>query len=59
MRCEAAAQAQGFTRFELMGTLTGVPFYQALGYEPGEMVRFAATPDVMIEFVPMRKVIKL
>jgi hypothetical protein len=42
-----------------MGTLTGVPFYQALGYEPGEMVRFAATPDVMIEFVPMRKVIKL
>ncbi len=59
MRCEAAAQAQGFTRFELMGTLTGVPFYQALGYEPGEVVHFAATPEVMIEFVPMRKTLGL
>jgi len=57
MNCEIAAQAQGFTRFELMGTLTGVPFYRALGYEAGEMVRYPATPDVMIEFVPMRKTI--
>jgi len=56
-RCEAAAQAQGFTRFELMGTLTGVPFYQALGYEAGEIVRYPATADVVIEFVPMRKTI--
>ena len=53
----AAAQAQGFTRFELMGTLTGVAFYRALGYEAGEMVFYPATPDVMIEFVPMCKTI--
>ena len=57
MHCEAAAQTQGFTRFELMGTLTGVPFYRALGYEAGEMVFYPATPDVMIEFVLMRKTI--
>jgi GNAT superfamily N-acetyltransferase len=56
VRCEAAARAQGFTRFELMGTLTGVAFYEALGYEAGEIVRYPATPDVVIEFVPMRKV---
>jgi GNAT superfamily N-acetyltransferase len=55
LHCEAAAQAQGFRRFELMGTLTGVPFYQALGYQPGELVRYPATDDVLIEFVPMRK----
>jgi GNAT superfamily N-acetyltransferase len=30
--CESAAQAAGFTRFEMGATLTGVPFYQAKGY---------------------------
>jgi GNAT superfamily N-acetyltransferase len=57
INCEAAAQERGFTRFELMGTLTGVPFYRALGYEAGEMMRYPASVDVLIEFVPMRKTI--
>jgi GNAT superfamily N-acetyltransferase len=30
--CESAALAEGFTRFEMGATLTGVPFYQARGY---------------------------
>jgi GNAT superfamily N-acetyltransferase len=55
LHCEAAAQAQGFRRFELMGTLTGVPFYRALGYQAGELVRYPATAGVLIEFIPMSK----
>jgi GNAT superfamily N-acetyltransferase len=55
MRCEAEARAQGFTNFELMSTLTGVPLYLALGYLPSAMVRYPLAAHVMIEFVPMRK----
>jgi GNAT superfamily N-acetyltransferase len=55
MRCEAEARAQGFTNFELMSTLTGVPLYLALGYLPSVMVRYPLATDVMIEFVPMHK----
>jgi GNAT superfamily N-acetyltransferase len=54
-RCEAEARAQGFTRFELMGTLTAVPLYQALGYLPGTMRRYRLAADVMMQFVPMHK----
>ncbi len=32
--CETAAREAGFLRFELGATLTGVPFYNAFGYEP-------------------------
>lgn len=31
--CEEAARAAGFTRFELMATLPGVPFYRHLGFK--------------------------
>jgi GNAT superfamily N-acetyltransferase len=54
-RCETEAQMQGFRRFELMGTMSGVPFYQALGYQSGDMVRYPVAANVMIEFVPMHK----
>jgi len=30
--CEGAATAAGLTRFEMGATLTGVPFYRAMGY---------------------------
>ena len=30
--CEAAARAEGFTKLELMGTLSGEPLYRACGY---------------------------
>lgn len=34
--CERAARSAGFTRFELMGTLPGVPLYTALGFTSDE-----------------------
>jgi GNAT superfamily N-acetyltransferase len=35
-KCEQAAQAAGFTRFEMAATLTGVPLYKARGYHAVE-----------------------
>lgn len=39
LHCEAAARAAGFTRAELMGTLSGEPLYRAAGYDVIEEVR--------------------
>jgi GNAT superfamily N-acetyltransferase len=36
--CEAAARAEGFTRMELMATLSGQPLYASVGYRPLERV---------------------
>jgi GNAT superfamily N-acetyltransferase len=36
--CEEAAQAEGFTRAELMATMAGEPLYRACGYQPVERV---------------------
>ncbi|HET9066653.1 MAG TPA: GNAT family N-acetyltransferase [Gemmatimonadales bacterium] len=37
-RCEQAARAAGFTRIELMATLSGVPLYRAAGYHAMEEI---------------------
>ncbi|HET7690485.1 MAG TPA: GNAT family N-acetyltransferase [Nocardioidaceae bacterium] len=34
--CEQAAAAEGFTRLELMGTMSGQPLYEAYGFVPIE-----------------------
>ena len=34
--CESAAAAEGFTRLELMGTMSGQPLYSAYGFVPVE-----------------------
>jgi GNAT superfamily N-acetyltransferase len=34
--CEAAAAAEGFSRVELAGTMSGEPLYAACGYAPIE-----------------------
>lgn len=34
--CEEAARAEGFTRMELVATLSGAPLYRACGYESYE-----------------------
>jgi len=59
-KCEAEAQARGFSRFELMATLPGVRLYAACGYISGERVRYPlpGSKDLSIEFVPMRKAVK-
>jgi GNAT superfamily N-acetyltransferase len=31
--CEAAARSEGFTRLELMGTMSGRPLYESAGYQ--------------------------
>jgi GNAT superfamily N-acetyltransferase len=54
-RCEGAARAAGFTRFELMGTLPGVKLYEALGYQRQPMVHYPVGENLTIEFVPMSK----
>ena len=36
--CENAALKEGFKRFELGSTLTGIPLYSAYGYEPIERI---------------------
>jgi GNAT superfamily N-acetyltransferase len=36
--CEAAAKAEGFTRLELMATLSGRPLYEAYGFQAIEEI---------------------
>jgi GNAT superfamily N-acetyltransferase len=37
--CEAAAKEEGFTKMELVATLSGEPLYRACGFEPyGEII---------------------
>jgi GNAT superfamily N-acetyltransferase len=36
--CEAAARAEGFTRLELMATLSGRPLYESYGFAPIEKI---------------------
>jgi GNAT superfamily N-acetyltransferase len=52
--CEAAAAAEGFTRLELMATLSGLPLYEAAGFEAVEHLEDASggTP---VPLVKMRK----
>jgi GNAT superfamily N-acetyltransferase len=52
--CEDAARAEGFTRIELMATLSGVPLYRACGYQPIEDV----TDDRGGAPVPLRRMRK-
>lgn len=57
--CEAEAIAYGFSRFELVATLSGVPFYAAQGYERGVPILHALDDALAIEFVPMTKAAQL
>jgi GNAT superfamily N-acetyltransferase len=36
--CEDAARAEGFTRLELMGTMSGRPLYESYGFQPIEEI---------------------
>ncbi len=52
---EAAAVAEGFARFELGSTLTGVPFYRALGYASIEDIDVPLMNGVILQVVRMTK----
>ncbi len=52
--CESAAAAEGFTRLELMSTLSGLPLYSAAGFEVIEKVE-DASGGVPVPLVRMGK----
>lgn len=53
--CETAAVAEGFAAFELMATLSGVPFYTARGFNKINGLELQLD-GVTVRFVGMRKV---
>jgi GNAT superfamily N-acetyltransferase len=55
--CEQAAAAQGFTRLELMSTLSGEPLYTAYGFEPLERV-VDSTGGAPVPIVRMQKPVR-
>lgn len=55
--CEQAARERGFHRFELMGTLPGVPLYRALGFEDIERVSVPLPGGQVLPCVRMARVI--
>jgi GNAT superfamily N-acetyltransferase len=53
--CEQAAIKQGFRRFEMGATLTGVRFYRMKGYRELEKIEAPLTPGVTLPIVRMGK----
>ena len=53
--CREAAEAEGFTSFELMATLPGVPLYARHGFREIERVSDRLPSGVALEFVRMRR----
>ncbi|MBN2971109.1 GNAT family N-acetyltransferase [Roseomonas aeriglobus] len=53
--CEDAARAAGFTRVELMATLSGEPLYRACGYGAIEAVMVEADGIAPVPMVRMEK----
>lgn len=53
--CEAAAQQAGFTRAELMATLSGEPLYRACGYTPIEHVEAPGPNGASVPLIRMGK----
>jgi GNAT superfamily N-acetyltransferase len=54
--CEQAAAAEGFTRLQLMSTLSGEPLYTAYGFRPTERVE-DATGGAAVPLVRMEKLV--
>ncbi|MBL4800901.1 MAG: GNAT family N-acetyltransferase [Emcibacter sp.] len=53
--CEAAAQREGFRRFELAATLSGQPLYRAAGYEAIKFFTAQTSNNIDIPLVRMAK----
>ena len=57
--CEAAAAKAGFSRAELMATLSGEPLYRARGYQEIEHVVAPTLAGVGVPLIRMGKVLRL
>lgn len=55
LACEHAARDAGFTRFELVSTLTGVPLYRCHGYVEVERITLTLPNNELYEAVRMKK----
>jgi GNAT superfamily N-acetyltransferase len=53
--CEQAAIANGFTRFEMGATLTGVPLYRARGYTAIEELAVPLEDGLLLPIIRMEK----
>jgi GNAT superfamily N-acetyltransferase len=53
--CEEAARAEGFTRFEMGATLTGIPLYRRHGYVEHERVELPLANGETLPIVRMTK----
>jgi GNAT superfamily N-acetyltransferase len=55
--CESAASAEGFRKFEMGATLSGVGLYEARGYRRVEEIRVELGGGEVLEIVKMEKCI--
>lgn len=55
--CEQAAMSEGFRRFEMGATLTGVPMYRARGYAEMERIEVPLTGGLTLPVVRMGKTV--
>lgn len=53
--CEEAARAEGFTRFEMGATLTGVPLYRHHGYVERERIELPLANGEVLPIVRMER----
>lgn len=53
--CETKAREEGFTRYELMATLSGEPLYRSCGYTPIEHQDVATSGGVTVPLIKMGK----
>lgn len=53
--CEQAAQAEGFTHFEMGATLTGIPLYRHHGYQDQERINLPLPNGEVLPIVRMTK----
>jgi GNAT superfamily N-acetyltransferase len=54
--CESAAQAAGFTRFEMGATLTGAKLFQQRGYVPVERIEVPLEAGITLPVIHMTKI---
>lgn len=53
--CEAAAREEGFCRYELVASLTGLPLYTAMGFREVEPIEIELPDGIMMQAVKMIK----